>query len=136
MFLAALNANLFANRNTNKIRKPAPMNDSLLGYTLRMPSISTIKYGENFRNYAEILSSAFSDCLFSYFLLLQYFGLSTKVQNGIKLYSRLIEKLWCVSVREQMVNSEPYIILIIGVCWLFLTTVFYRPLSVWKVTYL
>ena len=37
-------------------------------------------------------------------LLLRYFDLSTKVQNGINLYSRLIEKLWCVSVKEQMVD--------------------------------
>ena len=57
-----------------------------------MPSISIIKYGENFRKSSEILSSAFSDCLFSYFLLLRYFILSTKVQNGMNLYSRRIEK--------------------------------------------
>ena len=41
-FIKTVRGPLFANRNTNKIRKPAPLNDSLL-CTLRMPSISIIK---------------------------------------------------------------------------------------------
>ena len=69
------------------------MNDDLLRNILRMPSITLIKYGRNFQKSAEILSYAFSDCLFPYFLLLRYFNLSTKIQNSINLCSRRIEKL-------------------------------------------